>query len=131
MLGGCGDNWPALKQCVVKLQGQIDFRCLHCTKCKLATEVAGCKLDKRYILLLLYSPTLMYACRRQRQLKNKVPDGFVVGKATGNGDCLFNAASTALFGDEHLCDLMRLASVFSAVEHFNHYCEMVYYARVN
>ena len=57
-----------------------------------------------------------------------MPNGFVVGKTTGNGDCLFNAASIALFGDENLCDLMRLASVFSAVEHFDHYCKKVNYA---
>jgi hypothetical protein len=42
--------------------------------------------------------------------ENKNP-GFFACKASGNGDCLFNAASRILVGDESLCHLRLLTSI--------------------
>ena len=42
-----------------------------------------------------------------------------------DGNCLFNAVSMALFGEEDNATLLRLAAVWQAVTHYDHYFEMV------
>lgn len=55
---------------------------------------------------------------------DRIPTSFVPLKATGNGNCLYNAVSILLFGSEEQAVLLRLASVEYAIGHFKHYMEM-------
>lgn len=58
-------------------------------------------------------------------MKGKIPQGFLIGKSSGNGNCLYNSVSVLLFGDEIEADLLRLSSVVHAVEDFDHYLTKV------
>ena len=58
-------------------------------------------------------------------MKEKIPPGFWIGRSHGDGNCLFNSASIALFGSDAHSSLLRLAAVCNGVEHFDHYLEMV------
>lgn len=58
-------------------------------------------------------------------MKGKIPQGFVIGKCTGNGNCLYNSVSILLSGHELDADLLRLSSVINAVDHFNLYLTKV------
>ena len=77
---------------------------------------------------------LLIACRRQTQLRSRVPPGYHLFNCTGEGNCLYCSASISLNGDESLANLMRVASVLHAVSHIEHYIKMVccsLYALVN
>ena len=63
--------------------------------------------------------------RRQTLLAGKIPKGFYAVRATANGNCLYNATSVALFGNESRSAELRLASVCHAVDHYDHYVDMV------
>ena len=54
-----------------------------------------------------------------------IPNGYYAGRTTGNGDCLYNSVSLALFGHELCKDAIRLASVLHTIDHFDHYVQMV------
>ena len=63
--------------------------------------------------------------RRQEELDDRIPTSFIPLIASANGNCLYNAISILLFGDEEQAVLLRLASVEYAIGHFMHYMEMV------
>lgn len=51
--------------------------------------------------------------------------GLLPLKTTGDGNCLFNAASIALTGSENSSITFRLSGVLHAVQHFDHYKTIV------
>lgn len=56
---------------------------------------------------------------------SRVPTSFTPLTATGNGNCLYNAISILLFGNEEQAALLRLLSVEYVIGHFIHYVKMV------
>jgi hypothetical protein len=58
---------------------------------------------------------------RQGDLTERVPSGFHLVKATGDGNCLFHSASISLVGEEQLSNKLRLYSVLQAVLHYDEY----------
>lgn len=69
--------------------------------------------------------TMLRSYRRQASVKGKIPQGFIIGKSTGNGNCLYNSVSILLSGNEFDADLLRLSSVINAVDHFSLYLTKV------
>lgn len=58
-------------------------------------------------------------------VKGKIPQRFVIGKSTGDGNCLYNSVSILLFGEETKAELLRLSSVIHAIDHFGLYLKKV------
>ena len=63
--------------------------------------------------------------RRKHTLKKQLPAAYTPCIASAEGDCLFCSVSIALFGSEQYHAHVRLAAVFHAVHHVDHYLEMV------
>ena len=59
-------------------------------------------------------------------MRGKIPQGFIIGKSTGDGNCLYNSVSILLSGNELDADLLRLSSVINAVDHFSLYVTKVF-----
>lgn len=51
-------------------------------------------------------------------MRGKIPQGLIIGKSTGDGNCLYNSVSILLTGEEMDADLLRLSSVVHAVDNF-------------
>lgn len=69
-------------------------------------------------------PANLLDTKRQILLAGKIPKVFYAIRATANGNCLYNATSVALFGNESRSAELRLASVCHAVDHYDHYVDM-------
>ena len=49
---------------------------------------------------------ISFQFRRQEELGNRIPASFAPLKATGDGNCLYNAVPILFFGDEEQADAM-------------------------
>lgn len=67
----------------------------------------------------------IFSIFRSRNKPRGIPNGLKPAFSTGDGDCLYNSVSIAVTGDEDQSLLLRLAAVLHAVEHFDHYLQMV------
>ena len=118
--------------CVVKRKMDQMTRCILDDDLELKTsnEISRRFFDRRceisFCMIYTVLNFVFFFRRHQTLMKaGVVPRGHYAGKSTANGDCLFNSVSLALFGNEIYKDALRLASVVHAVDHFDHYVEMV------
>lgn len=78
-----------------------------------------------YVSLTSAAHFMYFLGRKMTKLKGRISTGLYPLKTTGDGNCLFNAASIALTGSENSSITFRLASVLHAVQHFDHYKTIV------
>ena len=65
---------------------------------------------------------ILIPSRRQKVLSGIIPHGFFVGRPCIS---IWKSISVCLFGEESKADDLRICSVISAVENFDHYMEKV------
>lgn len=68
-----------------------------------------------------------FIIRRQSQLESKIPREYCAIQCTADGNCLYNAVSTTLSGNEDNASILRVAALHHAVLHYDHYVKMVNY----
>ena len=58
-------------------------------------------------------------------LGSLVPNGYYPIFSKANGDCLYNSTSITLHGTEANSEALRFATLCHAIDHYDHYFEMV------
>ena len=58
-------------------------------------------------------------------LCNKIPKEFYAVQSEANGNCMYNAVSTAIYGNEDSSNVLRFHTLIHAIRHFDHYFERV------
>ena len=84
-------------------------------------------IDERYkssmpVILYMFK---VHNYRTKTALEGQLPAEYTPCTASTDGNCLFSSVSIALFGSEQYQAHIRYAAVFHAVQHFDHYFEMV------